>query len=99
MYKPALGLAAAKLIPTSGQKNRVPHRAHRSANAKRGQGLGITLLRLTLEQAYTLGITEVHVHCYKRNEPSAKMILACGGRLDSEVVAGEEVVQRYVVGR
>ncbi|RUO20780.1 GNAT family N-acetyltransferase [Aliidiomarina haloalkalitolerans] len=67
--------------------------------SKRGQGLGITLLRLTLEQAYTLGITDVHVHCYKRNEPSARMILACGGRLDSEVVAGDEVVQRYVVRR
>src|SRR5699024_6384803 len=30
-------------------------------------GLGIHLLGLTLQQAYALGITEVHIHCHKVN--------------------------------
>lgn len=64
---------------------------------QRGRRLGIRLLELTLAQAANMGITEVHVHCYKSNHASARMIVACGGKLDSEVEVGDEVVQRYVV--
>lgn len=64
---------------------------------RRGQGLGLHLLGLTLQQAYALGITEVHIHCHKVNAPSAKMILANGGHLESEIEDDGEIIQRYVV--
>lgn len=65
----------------------------------RGKGLGIELMARTIDEARRMGIGEVHIHCHKGNEPSARMIRAVGGRLDSEVAApvGDEVVQRYIV--
>ena len=65
--------------------------------SKRGQGLGIHLLGLTLEKAYQHGITQVHIHCHKNNEPSSKMIIANGGVLESEIEDDGELIQRYVV--
>lgn len=63
----------------------------------RGKGLGTLLLELTLQQAQQLGITQVHVHCHKHNEPSARMIRANGGWLESEIDADGELVQRYLI--
>ena len=64
----------------------------------RGQGLGIKLLQMTLEQASQMGIIEVHIHCYADNPASAKMIEACGGVFDSEFKPDDgPVVLRYVV--
>ena len=65
--------------------------------SQRGTGLGKLLLKLTLEEAGKRGITEVHVHCYKHNEPSARMIVANGGRLESELQDRGKVVQRYLI--
>ncbi|RUO31877.1 GNAT family N-acetyltransferase [Aliidiomarina sedimenti] len=65
--------------------------------ARRGHGLGSLLLKLTLEKAFERGINPVHIHCHKHNEASAKMILANGGVLQSELNENGEVVQRYVV--
>ncbi|WP_232366314.1 GNAT family N-acetyltransferase [Aliidiomarina halalkaliphila] len=64
---------------------------------ERGKGLGATLLRLTLEQAWARSIQPVHVHCYKHNQASARMILANGGVLDSEIEDGGETIQRYII--
>lgn len=68
--------------------------------SQRGRGLGTALLQLTIAEAVSRGITEIHVHCHKHNTPSARMIVASGGVLDSELSldSGEEV-QRYVVKR
>lgn len=68
---------------------------------QRGQGLGVRLLQLTVDQARQIGIPEVHVHCYRWNEASARMIERCGGMLDSEVIKDQsgEVVRRYVIHR
>lgn len=65
----------------------------------RGRGLGQRLLILTLAQARMRGIDEVHLHCYKSNVPSARMITACGGMLHSETMdaSAGAVVQRYRV--
>ncbi|MBC52923.1 MAG: GNAT family N-acetyltransferase [Gammaproteobacteria bacterium] len=65
--------------------------------AWRGRALGNRLLELTLEKAAEHGINPVYVHCHKHNEPSARMIIANGGVLESEINDDGEVVQRYVV--
>ena len=65
--------------------------------SRRGKGLGTDLLRATIEQAVKCGMQEIHIHCYKSNLPSARMIMANGGRLESEIEDGTEIVQRYVV--
>ena len=65
--------------------------------SKRGQRLGVGLLKRTLEKAYEQGISSVHIHCHKHNRPSARMITANGGVLESEIKDGGEIIQRYVV--
>jgi len=64
----------------------------------RGRKLSIQLLKITLTKAVAMGINEVHIHCYRNNLASAKMIEACGGVLDSELLADGELVLRYLVG-
>jgi predicted acetyltransferase len=65
----------------------------------RGCGLGSRLLALTVNEARKKDISEIHIHCYKNNEASARMIIRNGGELDSEIAYGNhaEVVQRYVL--
>ncbi len=63
----------------------------------RGKGLGKLLLAQTLIKAREKGITDVHIHCYKGNGPSAGMIIANGGTLHSELVDGKDTVLRYIV--
>lgn len=63
----------------------------------RGSGIGKSLMALTIAQARQRGIGEVHIHCYKNNPASARLILANGGQLRSEVGHEPSVVQRYVV--
>jgi len=63
----------------------------------RGKGLGKLLLALTIEKAVELGIKEIHVHCHKNNEASARMIRANNGSLESEFEEAGEALQRYVV--
>lgn len=67
--------------------------------SRQGRGLGKLLLALTIREATSLGIDEIHVHCHKGNFASAGMILANGGVLRSEVAYGHagEIVQRYVI--
>ncbi len=65
--------------------------------SSRGRKLSVQLLQMTLVKAVDKGINEVHVHCYKHNLASARMIEACGGELDSEVLDDGVVVLRYLV--
>jgi len=66
--------------------------------SKRGQNFGSRLLELTIQEAWKLGLTELHIHCYKSNLASAKTIQANNGRLHSEITQ-DQVVQRYVVNK
>ncbi|WP_151766504.1 GNAT family N-acetyltransferase [Acinetobacter seifertii] len=66
--------------------------------SKRKQNFGSKLLELTIEEAWKLGLTELHIHCYKSNLASAKLIEANNGRLHSEITL-DQVVQRYVVNK
>lgn len=67
--------------------------------SQRGRGLGVELMRLTIQEARKRGIEEVHIHCYKSNAASARIIEANGGVLHSEIKDGASVkiVQRFVV--
>jgi predicted acetyltransferase len=65
--------------------------------SRRGERLGYLLMRLTIEKAVEHGIRQVHIHCHKHNEASARMIIANGGNLESEIEDDGEIVQRYVV--
>jgi predicted acetyltransferase len=63
----------------------------------RGQGLGIEILRLTLERAVEIGLKEALITCDKENVASAKVIIRNGGILDSQIFLEERGVflQRY----
>ncbi|WP_060466335.1 GNAT family N-acetyltransferase [Acinetobacter calcoaceticus] len=66
--------------------------------SKRRNDFGSKLLELTIQEAWKLGLTELHIHCYKSNLASAKVIQANNGRLHSEITQ-DQVVQRYVVNK
>lgn len=66
--------------------------------SKRRNDFGSKLLELTIQEAWKLGLTELHIHCYKSNLASAKVIQANNGRLHSEIDV-DQVVQRYVVNK
>ncbi|WP_417656834.1 GNAT family N-acetyltransferase [Pseudidiomarina aestuarii] len=63
----------------------------------RGQGLGIELMQRSINKAREFGVQTVHIHCHTDNEPSRRMIEACGGLLHSTITVGEEHVSRYLV--
>ena len=64
----------------------------------RGRGLGSLLLSLTIAEARRKGIGDLHIHCHKHNAASARMIMANGGVLASELRNGEDgIIQRFVV--
>lgn len=66
--------------------------------SRRRQNLGTQLLQLTIQEAWKLGLTQLHIHCYKSNLASAKMIQANNGSLDSEITL-DQVIQRYVLNK
>ncbi|MGO2235227.1 MAG: GNAT family N-acetyltransferase [Marinomonas sp.] len=63
----------------------------------RGKGLGKLLMKLSVEKLNAMGISCVHVHCYKDNYASASTIIANGGELHSELTLDGKVVQRYFI--
>ena len=65
----------------------------------RGQGQSTLLMKLTIAQARKRGVGELHVHCHKDNQASARMIMNNGGLLHSEIERGDpaEIIQRYVI--
>ena len=67
--------------------------------SRRRQGLGTSILRLALNEAFQLGIQDVLVTCGKDNVASARVIIGNGGVLDSEsfVERQEAIIQRYWV--
>ena len=64
-----------------------------------GRGVATELLRQTLVEAGRLGISEVLVICLKDNMASSGVILANGGKLESEYSVPEYsgLLQRYVI--
>ena len=65
--------------------------------SQRGKGIGRELMQMSINYLQQLNVRSIHIHCYKQNLASSKMIQACAGRLDSELVDGDQIVQRYIV--
>ncbi|MDN3652897.1 GNAT family N-acetyltransferase [Thalassotalea ponticola] len=63
----------------------------------RGRGYGTELMSLSIAKLNDLGVSPIHIHCYKDNVASAKAITGNGGVLTSELVLDNQIVQRYVV--
>ena len=63
----------------------------------RGKGLGTLLMQLSVVKAAEMGIKQIHVHCHKHNQASARMIKANGGTLDSEIEDDGEIIQRFII--
>ena len=63
----------------------------------RGKALGNLLMKLSIEALFERGVENVHIHCHKNNLASARVITANHGRLDSEIVESNQVIQRYIV--
>ena len=64
---------------------------------QRNRGYGKLILKLVLERARAMGITQVLLTCDKENRASARVIQSNGGRLDSEVARQDRngMTQRY----
>ena len=67
--------------------------------SSRRLGVGVKLLTLTLNEAKSIGINDVHIHCYAENQASTALIELCGGKLHSSIVQGVNTVNRYIISR
>jgi len=65
--------------------------------ANRGKGLGNLLMKLSIQKLVEMGVNPIHIHCYKDNIASAKVIIDNGGVLESEFSSGGKSIQRFVV--
>ncbi|QQX82568.1 GNAT family N-acetyltransferase [Shewanella sp. KX20019] len=63
----------------------------------RGKGLGNLLMKRSIEKLAAMGVSPIHIHCYKENTASAKVIVDNGGLLNSEFSESGKVIQRFVV--
>ena len=61
----------------------------------RGKGLGYLLMKLSIDTLLKRGVHDIHIHCYKENIASARVITANNGMLDSEIIDSDHVIQRY----
>ena len=92
-----LGVSSLRLELNARLRERGGHIGLGIRPSQRGRGLGRLLLKLTLAEARKHGIAQIHIHCHKHNTASARLIIANGGALDSEVKYDDECVQRYVI--
>jgi predicted acetyltransferase len=63
----------------------------------RGKNIGNLLMKLSIEALYHRDVKTIHIHCYKNNTASAKVITNNLGILDSEITEGYQIIQRYIV--
>lgn len=63
--------------------------------SERCKGYAKRMLGLALQRCIEMDIEQVLITCYKNNTASAKTILHHGGILENEILANNELVQRY----
>jgi len=92
-----VGVANIRLALTAALRREGGNIGYGIRPSARRQGLGNAILRKSIDQAATLGLTRVLVTCAKANVGSSKAILRNGGVLESEEFLPDrgELVQRY----
>lgn len=63
--------------------------------SERRKGYATIMLHLALAEAKKMGLERVLITCDQENTGSAKTILHNGGKLESEILIGDEWLQRY----
>ncbi|MCF6288968.1 MAG: GNAT family N-acetyltransferase [Proteobacteria bacterium] len=63
----------------------------------RSKGLGRLLMKLSIAQLLMMEVNKIHVHCFKNNIASTKVILKNGGVFDSEIIDKNKIIQRYII--
>lgn len=71
------------------------HIGYSIRQSERKQGYATEMLRLGLKECIKLGIKKVLITCDKDNIASAKTIINNGGKLENEIVEGDNIIQRY----
>ena len=61
----------------------------------RGQGFGTKILKLALDKARELGLTEVLLTCDSDNGVSIKVIESNGGKLENEIISNDTQKRVY----
>ena len=65
--------------------------------SKRGAGLGILLMKLSIEKLHSMGNNLLHIHCYASNLASKRAIISNGGAFDSAIKSDSHIVNRYII--
>ncbi|MDP5144878.1 GNAT family N-acetyltransferase [Shewanella sp. ULN5] len=65
--------------------------------SKRGTGLGILLMKRSIEKLHSMGNNPLHIHCYEDNLASERAIVSNGGVFDSAIQSGSQVVKRFII--
>jgi len=71
------------------------HIGYSVRKSEREKGYAKEMLRMALGVCKDININRVLVTCNKENIASAKTILSNGGKLENEVVEGNQLTQRY----
>ncbi len=71
------------------------HIGYSIRKSERQQGYATEMLTLGLTECKKLNIKKVLITCDKSNIASAKTIINNGGKLENEILEGNEVTQRY----
>ena len=93
--KKILGVANIRHRLNGKLRKRGGHIGFGVCPSERNKGYATEMLKLALEKARDLGITKALLTCDKSNVASARVIRKNGGRLDSEEVLEDHMIQRY----
>ncbi len=90
-----VGFFTARLELTDELLHAGGHVGYSIRPSMRQRGYASKGLQLLLQEYKMIDVDKVLVCCYNTNLSSAKVILSCGGKLESEVIYDGKVVQRY----
>lgn len=93
--KEILGVINIRHTLTEKLKRKGGHMGFGIRPSERRKGYGTEMLKMALGKAKQLGLGKVLITCNKENVASAKVIQKNGGKLVSEELVENEIIQRY----
>lgn len=90
-----IGFFTARLELTKELLHAGGHIGYSIRPSKRRMGYASEGLKLLLQEYKNINVDKVMLCCYDTNVSSAKVIINCGGKLDSEIIYDNKVVQKY----